>query len=103
MWAERLSRLTAVDAGGPVATRLDPPMDGKFSGCIDVDMIYGAAKVDAILHYANEKSRDWRFDPAYDNHQGDQPPFSAAPLAVAGGSDGQSQSIARRCGWDVVH
>ncbi len=96
----RLAEL--IDADGAVATRLVPSSDGRFSGRIDGDMIYGAVKVDAVRRYANERFRDWVFDSAYGDHESDQPLLAAARHAVAVNPDRRLESIARSRGWDVV-
>ena len=97
---DRLAQL--IDADGAVATRLVPSSDGRFSGRIDGDMIYGAAKVDAVRRYANERFRDWVFDSAYGDHESDQPLLAAARHAVAVNPDRRLESIAHRRGWEVV-
>ena len=96
----RLAKL--IDADGTVATRLVPSVDGRFSGRIDGDMIYGGKKVDAVRRYANERFRDWIFDSAYGDHESDEPLLTAAQHAVAVNPDRRFEAIARRRGWDVV-
>jgi HAD superfamily hydrolase (TIGR01490 family) len=97
---DRLAQL--VDADGAVATRLEPSIDGRFSGRIDGDMIYGAVKVDAVHRYANRRFRDWVLDSAYGDHESDRPLLAAAQHAVAVNPDRGLESTARRYGWDVV-
>jgi HAD superfamily hydrolase (TIGR01490 family) len=98
-----ISRLAQiVDADGAVATRLIPPVDGKFSGRIDGEMIYGQAKVDAVRRYANERFPYWIFEAAYGDHESDQFLLAAARHAVAVNPDRRLEAVARRCGWKVV-
>ena len=96
----RLAQLVGAD--GAVATRLVPPIDGRFSGRIDGNMIYGAAKVDAVHRYASERFRHWVLDAAYGDHESDQFMLAAARQAVAVNPDKRLESIARRRGWDVA-
>ena len=97
---DRLAKLVGAD--GVVATRVITPIDGRFSGRIDGDMIYGKAKVDAIRRYANERFRHWVFHAAYGDHESDQFLLAAARHAVAVNPDTRLEALAHRRGWDVV-
>jgi HAD superfamily hydrolase (TIGR01490 family) len=98
---DRLAQLVGAD--GVVATRVTPPIDGRFSGRIEGDMIYGEAKLNAMRSYANERFHHWVFDAAYGDHESDQFLLAAAQHAVAVNPDSRFEALARRRGWDVAH
>jgi HAD superfamily hydrolase (TIGR01490 family) len=97
----RLAQL--VDADGVVATRVTPSSDGRFSGRIDGKMIYGAAKLEAVRHYANQRFPEWEFNTAYGDHESDRFLLAAAQRAFAVNPDRRLERIARRRGWPIVH
>jgi HAD superfamily hydrolase (TIGR01490 family) len=98
---DRLAKFVGAD--GVVATRVTPPIDGRFSGCIDGDMIYGEAKLNAMRSYANQRFHHWVLDAAYGDHESDQFLLAAAQHAVAVNPDKRLEAIARRRGWSIVY
>jgi phosphoserine phosphatase len=97
---DRIARLVGAD--GAVATRLAPPIDGRLSGQIASEMVYGEAKLAAMRRYAGERFNDWVIDSAYGDHESDQFLLAAAERAVAVNPDQRLEAIARRSGWQVV-
>jgi HAD superfamily hydrolase (TIGR01490 family) len=100
MIIDRLARMVGAD--GAVATRLVPPIDGRLSGRIESEMVYGAAKLAAMRRYADERFNDWVIDTAYGDHESDQFLLAAAERAVVVNPDQRLETIARRSGWQVV-
>lgn len=97
---DRLARMVGAD--GAVATRLVPPIDGRLSGRIESEMVYGEAKLAAMRRYADERFSDWVIDTAYGDHESDQFLLAAAERAVVVNPDQRLETIARRSGWQVV-
>lgn len=89
---------TAVGVSHVIATQL-ATADGRLTGTICGPVVEGAAKLDALTRWANERFETWELTDAYGDHLSDVPLLEAAQRAWAVCPDAGLYSEAQQRGW----